>query len=187
LSLFEYLAIAFSLVFSFSAMRLIAGFPHAFASHRRYWVHVGLVSFQLLATVGIFWAFWSYRDLVWTFPTFVLVLASPCLNYYNTCALIPEDPASVESWRAYFYSIRRRYFVGFASALCVQMIIDTLVVGQPALHPARGVQVGWLVGAITGALSASHSVQAAIAVWFMTLLMLMGLTLGLLPGSFAPP
>ena len=37
MTLFEYLAIAFSLVLSFSAMRLVAGLPYAAHPNRRYW------------------------------------------------------------------------------------------------------------------------------------------------------
>ena len=112
MSLFEYLAIAFSLVFSFSAMRLVSGLPHALDPTRRYWVHVSLVFLQLLSTAGIFWGFWSYRDVEWTFPRFLLALASPVVVYFNACTLIPEASASVESWRTYYFAARKRYFMG---------------------------------------------------------------------------
>ena len=42
MTLFEYLAIAFSLVFSFIAARLVAGLPHALDSSRRYFVYLEL-------------------------------------------------------------------------------------------------------------------------------------------------
>ena len=43
MTLFEYLAIAFSLVLSFAAMRLVAGLPYAVQADRRYWVHLVFV------------------------------------------------------------------------------------------------------------------------------------------------
>ena len=77
MTLFEYLAIAYSLVFSFAALRLVAGLPHAIDASRRYFVHVGHVYIVLFATVGTFWTLWSVRDLEWTFARFLLQLAGP--------------------------------------------------------------------------------------------------------------
>ena len=62
MTLFEYLAIAFSLVFSFSAMRLVAGLPYAAQANRRYWVHLVFVSAHLLLTAVGFWNLWNFRD-----------------------------------------------------------------------------------------------------------------------------
>ncbi len=101
MTLFEYLAIAYSLVFSFSAMRLVGGLPHALDPNRRYWLHVCWVLIQLVGTAGQFWLFWSYRDVEWSYPRFLLTLANPSLLYFNACTLVPEAPASVESWRTY--------------------------------------------------------------------------------------
>ena len=98
MTLFEYLAIAFSLVFSFAGMRLVGGLPYAVQPSRRYWIHLNFVCLLLLAAVVQFWIFWSYRTVEWTLPTFLLVLLSPGLIYYNACTLIPENSSAVESW-----------------------------------------------------------------------------------------
>ena len=123
MTLFEYLAIAFSLVFSFCGARLVSGLPHAVRQDRRYWVHLCFVVWQLFVTVFIFWVFWSFRNVNWNFPTFAIVLTSPGLVYFNACTLVPENPSSVESWRD---TIRIDFFkerqVGFgvnAPKLCI--------------------------------------------------------------------
>ncbi len=183
---FEYLVIAFALLLSFAGMRLIGGLPHAVQSGRRYWVHILFICWQLLITIGIFWVFWTFRNVNWNFPTFLLVLASPGLIYYNACILIPENPSAVESWHAYYYSVRRRYFVGVSCWGLVVATISTVALGMPLLHPARGLQAATLVVGVTGALSASHRVQAGIAVFVLTFSVFISLTLGLQPGSFAP-
>lgn len=184
MTLFEYLAIAFSLIFSFSAMRLVGGIPHAVQRGRRYWVHLCFVLWQLLITVFIFWAFWSFRDVSWTFPRFALVLLSPALIYFNACALIPENPESVESWRDYFYAVRQRYFVGVGCWLLAVTTIST-VVGMPLIHPARGAQVALLAIVVIGARFPDHRVQAGISVALLAITVLIALTLGLRPGMFA--
>ena len=117
----------------------------------------------------------------------MLVLAIPGLIYYGSCALIPENPPSVESWRDYFYSIRRRYFVSFVCLTLAAVSAEIVALGNPVLVPFRGVQAAWLAAAIAGVLSASHRVQAGIAVWLIAVYVLVGLTIMLQPGSFAPP
>lgn len=184
MTLFEYLAIAFSLVFSFSAKRLLAGLPFAMQAERRYGVHLTLSCLQLVATVMIFWLFWSFRDTTWTFPRFVLVLASPSLVYVNTCTLIPDEPSTVASWRDYYYEVRRRYFFGMLLWLMVVVAITRLVLEMPWTHPARAVQALLLVLGITGAASASPRVHAALAL-SLVLALLGAALVALQPGSLA--
>jgi hypothetical protein len=117
-TLFEYLAIAFSLVFSFAALRLVAGLPHAIAANRRYNVHVTHVFILLFATAAVFWAFWSARNVEWTFPRFLIQLAGPAALYFLACTLIPDEPVSVMSWRDYYFAVRRRYFGDLHMGTC---------------------------------------------------------------------
>ena len=183
---FEYLAIAFSLVLSLSGMRVVAGLPHAVQSGRRYWVHLCFVGWQLFVTVVIFWLFWSFRNVTWNFPIFVLVLASPSLIYFNACTLVPENPSSVESWRAYFYSVRRRYFTGVGCWALATVAISTIALKMPLLHPGRVFQVAVLLIGVAGMLSASHRVQACIALFALVVSVFVAFTLGLTPALVVP-
>lgn len=185
MSLFEYLAIAFSLVFSFAAMRLVSGLPHALDSGRRYWVHLVLVFLQLLAITGVFWIFWSYRDVEWSFPRFLLALASPAILYFNACTLIPEAPASVESWRAYYFSTRKRYFVAVCFWALAVGAASSVILRMPLTHPARALQgVAFALG-VLGAASANPRVHAAIAACLLGLSLLAMFVVASRPGAFA--
>ncbi len=186
MTLFEYLAIAFSLVFSFCGARLVSGLPHALQPERRYWVHLGFVVWQLFVTVFIFWVFWSFREVHWDFVTFALVLSSPGLVYFNACTLVPENPSTVDSWRDYFYEVRRRYFVGVCCWGLALVAISTVALGMPLVHPGRAIQAATLGVGVVGFLSDSHRVQAVLAVVVLLVSALMSVTLGLQPGSFAP-
>ena len=124
--------------------------------------------------------------MAWNFPTFVLVLASPGLIYFNACTLIPENPASVESWRDYFLSVRKRYFVGVTCWALALATISTVALAMPLLHQGRGVQAGLLLGGVVGAISESHRVQAGVAVFLLALTALIALALGLEPDYLAP-
>ena len=163
MSLFEYVAIAFSLVFSFTAMRVVGGLPHALDRERRYWVHLSLISVQIIATAGVFWAFWSFRDIDWTFPRFMLVLANPSLGYFIACTLVPESASSVESWRTYYYTIRKKYFVGVLLWGAVVALAGTVVLDRPLSHPTRVFQAIIFAVGILGVATDDSRVHAGIA------------------------
>jgi hypothetical protein len=187
MTLFEYLAIAFSLVFSFSVLRLVGGLPHAVQASRRYWIHLCFVCLQLLATVAVFWNFWVFRDVTWTFPVFLLILAATGVVYYNACTLIPENPSAVESWDAYYYSVHRRYFMGVICWALAIATIQTVVLQMPLVYPARVAPVAVLVLGLAGAASTSERVHATIVFLFLLLFLALMLTIGLRPGGFGAP
>ena len=163
MSLFEYVGIAFSLVFSFAAMRLVGGLPHVVDRERLYWVHLCLVCVLILVTAGVFWAFWSYRDVEWTFPRFILALANPVSIYFIACTLVPESPSTVESWRAYYYTVRRKYFVGVLLWGIVVALGSAVVLDRPFSHPTRVIQAIVIAVGVLGASSSDSRVHAGIA------------------------
>jgi hypothetical protein len=167
MTLFEYLAIAFSLILSSSALRLIRGLSWSLNRDRRYWVHSCLVVNQLGVTLSIFWVYWSYRDVEWTFPFFVAALASPCLVYAAACALVPEDPAGVDDWRAYYYSSRKRFYSCAIAWALVAAFDATVILGMSWSHPARAFQALALGASAAGLATPSPRVHAAIALVFL--------------------
>jgi hypothetical protein len=184
MSLFEYLSIAFSLVFSFAAIRLVAGLPHALVSTQRYYVHLSHVFLVLFATITLFWAFWSLRDLEWNFFRFLLSLAGPGLMYFLACTLIPDEPSSVNSWHRYFYDVRRRYFVGLCLLSVCQMTNATVLLEMPLFHPFRVVHVFiFTIGAV-GAATDNPLAQRIIAIGGWVVAGFAGILL-LLPGALA--
>jgi hypothetical protein len=164
MTLFEYLAIAFSLVLSFAAMRLISGLSYAAQPGRRYWVHLAFVLGHLFFTILVFWNLWNLRDVIWNLPRFVLALAYPGLVYFTACALIPEQASAVDSWRSYYYSARRRFFIGIAAIVVVVAFAGTAILGLPWLHPVRIPQLFAMGIALLGAFSPSPRVHACLAV-----------------------
>lgn len=185
MTLFEYLAIAFSLVASVTGMRLVAGLGHVTASGRRYGIHTALVIWQLLATIALFWLFWSFREVAWNFPVFLLVLAIPGCNYFNACVLMPESPASIGSWRDYFVRVRRRYFLGVAVWMLVVTLVSTVALGLPWTHPGRVGQAAVITAGLLGASSPAPRVWiGATTLLFVWYAVLVG-TFAFDPGSLA--
>ena len=114
MTLFEYLSVALSIVLAFGATHILGNLRYVLDKDRRYWVHAIWVHLILIGVTAAFWVFWSYRDLEWTYPRFLIALASPAIGYYNACTLIPEMPGSVASWREYFYATGRKRFFGLS-------------------------------------------------------------------------
>ena len=184
MNLFEYLSIAYSLVFSFAAIRLVAGLPHAVASTRRYYVHISHVFLILFATVTLFWGFWSFRDLQWNLFRFISLLAGPGLVYFLACTLIPDEPSSVSSWRHYFYSVRRPYFIGLCLWVLLQIMNTTLLLEMPLLHPFRVVQLLILAMGVVGSATDNPTIQRLIAIGSWVVAAITSFVL-FLPGSLA--
>lgn len=182
MTLFEYLAVAFSLVFSFTAARLVAGLPYALKPERRYFVHVLQVGNLLLTVVVTFWAFWSFRNVEWNLARFVSALAGPGLLYFLACTLIPEAPEGVASWRQHFYSVRRSFFTGVAAWTCIIAVNSTISLGIPIWHPVRATQFALLSIAAVGAVSESPKVHAILAISSLALLLAF-VALSFLPDS----
>jgi hypothetical protein len=171
MTLFEYLAIAFSLLYSLAALRLLGGLPAALAPGRRYSLHLGLSVLLLLWVAISFWTFWSLRDVDWTFPGFLIALAVPGLLYYCAAVLIPENPNDVESWRTLYFDVHRRCFGGLAAWAVAAAVSATVNLGMGLGHPARAVHaVGTVVG-LVGATSSSPRVHRALVVLMALLLM----------------
>ena len=183
MTLFEYLAVAFSIVLSLAAVRLLGGLSVAFVPERRYWPHAMWIVFTLLASALGWWNFWSFRDADWNFFSFLLILMAPALVYLQAAALVPENPGAVRSWREHFFAARTRFFVALGSFFLLIAGTAWLLIDLPLLHPARGVQALAIGLAVSGAMSTNKRLHEALPLIFLTLLSISAAALFLRPGS----
>jgi hypothetical protein len=181
LTTFEYLAIAYTLLFSTTALRLVGGLPHAFRRGRVYWVHSAFVVVLLCATVQNFWTFLVYRDLEWTFVRFLGMLAIPGNLYFIASMLIPDEASVVESWKKHYFQRRVQAFSGILAWGLLSFWATTFLAGMPFTHPVRGVQAGLLMMGICGLSSARPIVHELLAGFALTLLLVFGLIMVVLP------
>ena len=172
---FEYLAIAYSLLFSATALRLIGGLSHVFSRQRRYGVHAAAVVIILCATVQNFWAVLSYRDLEWTFIRFIGLLAVPGTVYFVASTLIPDNPGLIESWERHYFEKRIQYFSGLVGWSLLSFLNTTYTLGMPLATPVRGVQLGMLVMGVCGLISARPLVHKFIIGLAMILVLAFGI------------
>jgi len=164
MTLFEYIAIAFSLVYSFAVLRLLGGLSQAIMPRRMYWVHLVFVITALLYVINAFWGFWSYSGVTWSYPLYIAALLTPTIQYFLTTVLIPGQPAEVPCWRDYYFSVRRRFFAGLVVLGLAGLLSNTVLVDMSPYHPARFGQVGTLAIGSAGLVSSNPSVHAGLAV-----------------------
>lgn len=185
MTLFEYLAIAFSLVLSSAAMRLVAGLPHAFDRSRRYWVHCCFVVLGLFTVVVAFWVYWSYREARWDLPRFLVALTHVGTLYFLATTIVPESPGGVVAWREYYYSVRVRYFSAVILLALTTAMNPTLLLAMPLRHPARLAHVSLLVSGIVGVSTANSRVHGGLAVFASGMTAILAFTVFLRPSSLA--
>jgi hypothetical protein len=185
MTLFEYLAIAYSLVLSFAAMRIIEGLPDVFDAARRYWIHLVFVCAALMSCIADFWLFWNDRNAHWDFLLFLTVLANPGLLYFIACTLVPRDCDSIDSWRDYLFSVRIRYFSSVGAYFAAAAIHTTLLADLPLSSPLRLVEVTGLAVAIVGARARSERLLSVIAFFYIAFAAV-GVLAFLRPGSPVP-
>ena len=186
MTLFEYLAIAFSLLYSVAALRILGGLPAAMSPRRRSALHLGLTLILLYVVAISFWTFWSLRDVGWTFVGFLLALAVPGVLFYCAAVLIPENPETVASWRDHYFSVHRRMYGGLALWGVAAALSATVNLGMGLAHPARFVHAITIAVGGVGATSSRARVHAGL-IGFMSLLLVGSVLAQLRPGWLAGP
>ena len=184
MTLFEYLAIAYSLILSFAVIRLVGGLRHVLNRGRRYLVHACAVCLILFGSLALFWAHWSTRDLEWTFPVFLVNLSGPAMFYFLASTIVPDEPAKVESWQDYYYSVRVPFYSGLCAYGIIMVLNTSVLLGTPLFHRVRVVQAGVLALGIVGLATARPVVHRALLLGALFLAAVIVVIL-LRPGSIA--
>lgn len=162
---FEYLAVAYSLLFSVTALRLVGALPYVFQRERVYGVHAAVVVLLIFGTVFNFWTFLGYRDIEWTFSKFLGLLAIPATLYFMASMIVPDDPHIIESWKEHYYHRRVHYYSGQVGWMVIAIINTTLILELPLTHPIRGITLGVLICGVC-ALSSKHEIVHKAVVGF---------------------
>ncbi len=142
MTLFEYLAVAFSIVLGFSLTHLLGSARSVFNPELRHPVHILYFFFLLVLHPQLWWALWDlHDDAPWNLFTFFYTLAGPGLLYLMTTFAVPNDRPASQSWEDHFVSTRPWIF-GLTAAYALWGIGEVYWVFEVAMfHPYRIVQV----------------------------------------------
>jgi hypothetical protein len=183
-TLFEYVAVAVSLVCSFAAVRLLGGLAAVLDPDRRYWVHATWVFGGLYGLSLSWWTFWSNREVEWDYARFLMALSPRAILYVIAGLLIPADTQSVRSWQHHYFNIRIRFFALSLAYVAAIILNSVVLLGAPILHP-RHLPLGVLgVMYVVGLVSEHPKLHAAIVMAFVGI-NLIGTALIMRPGSLA--
>jgi hypothetical protein len=186
MTLFEYVAAANTLIFSFAVARITAGLPYSIVKGRRYWVHLVFIGGLLFTIAMLFWNFWSHHDDAdWTFPRFLLSLAPAIITQFMAATIIPSSSDDVESWEEFYYSIRKRYFSAWIGLGLVLAFNSIVFLDTPLVHPSWGGALTVIAMGAVGLSSSNPRVHARLAVIAIAVGLLSGFLVFAAPGSLA--
>jgi len=186
LTLFEYVAVAASLLCSFAAARLMGGLTVAFDAERRYWIHAAWVCSQLFGIAFGWWLFWSYREVEWDFIRFLMSLSPLGILYVLATLIVPDDTRSVDSWRRYYFEIRTRFFALNLAYLVTNTLNSWVLLGEPIIHQRRLLVLFVGVPFVAGLISDRPKLHTAIVLIVLGTFFVAS-ALARRPGSFGSP
>jgi hypothetical protein len=166
MSHFEYVAVAFSLVFALILARLLEALPAVFDASRRYWVHYLWVLHLVFSVLGVWWDLWGFRESNWTPVLFLEVMSFPMILYMRTLFLLQDRGTPEKSWDDLYYENRVPFFM--ASALAP---VGALAFNLSVMEPSADANLFRLVGlllvlslSVAGIASRERRVHAGIAI-----------------------
>jgi hypothetical protein len=179
MSKFEFISVAQSLICSLIVARILSFFAGANLAERAYSVHTAWVAFCLLSATMNWWLFWSYVDVSWTYPLFVLSLSPAGFVYMMAATMTPSESTAVVSWRDYWYGNKNRFFA-YGAGFCVALKASAhFLVEVPFLQPRTALLLVLAAVAGAGFASTSHRVHVLIAIVWA--LVFFALFVGLFP------
>ena len=168
MTLFEYIAVANSIILSFALLRLLDAIPHAFNRTQRFWTHCAFLVAITWACVQYWWVSWSYSTVEsWTYPKFIVYLVTPALLYSLARTIASPDPSRVDSFREHFGRIRCRFFVLLSIYMITILLGSWFIAGVPFRHPLRLMQGLVVLASASGALVSNPRYIAALAAFYL--------------------
>ena len=186
MTIFEYLSVAISIVLSLAIVRLLNGLSYLMESPKRYWVHAAWVILIAIGIPLIWWNMWACRQVEdWIFPLFALLLLAPITVYFLAATLIPDAPATVESWRSHFFQVRRRLCITMILLIICLMMNAVVVLKAPFLHPLRVFEGAMVALLLVGAVSEDPRVHGLLISFILCALAAVIASFFLRPGGWA--
>ncbi len=183
MELFNYIAIAFSFVYSTAAIRLIGGLSAAINKNSRYVVHLLFIVIMLISIITSFWGIWAHRNLEdWKLYKFIFLLIDGALYYFIATVLVPENPNEVDSWRDHYYKNKHKLFYAILTFLVYIQLNGFVLTGEFYFGPEQYFHIISLIPIFFGLRSKNHKVHLVIACFYIITTLTMMLTVASEPG-----
>lgn len=183
MELFDYIAIAFSFVYTTAVIRLLGGLSAAINKDRRYIVHLLFIVIMLVSIITSFWGIWAHRNLEdWKLYKFIFLLIDGALYYFIATVLVPENPNEVDSWKDYYYKNKHKLFYAILTFLVYIQLNGLVLTGAFYFGPEQYFHLIFLIPIFFGLRSNNHKVHLAIACFYVISTFTMMLTVASEPG-----
>ena len=183
MELFDYIAIAFSFVYTSAAIRLLGGLSSATNKERRYIVHLLFIIIILISIITSFWGIRAYRNLEdWKLYKFIFLLLDGALYYFIATVLVPENPNEIDSWKDHYYKNKHKLFFAMLIFLVYVQLNGYVLNSVFDLGPEQFFHVIFLIPIYFGLKSKNHKIHLAIACFYLITTFTMMLTVASEPG-----
>ena len=189
MSLFEFVLVMASLIMAL-AVTLLLRHTAAIIRYRSSieidWVPLVWMAIQFVTITWVWWSFWDFAEVEWTYPRFFFLLAGPTVHFIAVSMLVSTDvkkPAA--SLSSNFATIRLPFML-------VMAIFQTLVAFdgwylgvEPFWNSLRVLQAMFLALYLLGAFSPRPGTQKFIVSTVVVLVVYGLFFLRYMPGAFA--
>ena len=123
MTIFEYLSIAASIFLALALGKLASAIPLVFS--KRQFDPIYSIVFAMLFSSSLlqWWLIWGVSEFSdWTFPSFLMLMASPIVLFVLAHVLVSENPSEVCSWRDHLSEKHRLFFSLVSVGILLGMI-----------------------------------------------------------------
>jgi hypothetical protein len=142
-SRFEYVTVLMSFVVAFGVSEILAGWGRQFLERDRvrpYPLQLFASFLLLILLLQSLWGYWNFRDVHWTFPRFLAVLAPLLVLSSVTFLITPSLRGKAEVLvRDHYLGTRRVVFLLLAACVALGTVAEVIVV-DPRLHVGQAIR-----------------------------------------------
>ncbi len=126
--LYSHIRVVLGIILGLGLTTLLKGIASIIQHPGRYrwsWMHMGWVAWAIISIVTYWW--WEFRLAevpVWTFGSYLFIIAYGSLFFMLAALLFPEDIQEYGSYEGYLIR-RRRWFFGLIALMSLVDLVDT--------------------------------------------------------------
>ncbi len=188
MSIFEFVLVMASLIMALGVtllLRHVAAVIRYRTSIELYWVPLVWMALQFVAVTWVWWSFWDFVAVEWTYPRFFFLLAGPTVQFIAISMLVSTDVSKPNASLSENFSAIRLPFMLVLAVFQVFVALDGWVFRvEPLWNSLRFLQVAMLILYLTAAVSPKPIVQKSVVIGFVGLNIYGLVFLRYLPGAF---
>ena len=187
MSLFEFITVIIAVVLALSLGQLLIGVSALVKARRHvrgFLPHTIWLGAVFLGILAHWWAQWDFRNLEWTYPSFIYVVLGPTLLFFAVTLLIPEriGEGSIDL-KDHFLGVRRLFMMVMLAFIVLAWFDGPLLQGQAVFGRLGWIHGGW-IGALLVGISTDDTRANTLAAAAWVVLIMFAIVIRFFPGAF---